>query len=61
MIYSKIKELCKVKGISVYFLEKELGLSTGSISKWKKSIPAVDKLQKIANYFNVRINYFLEN
>lgn len=61
MIYSKIKELCKVKGISVYFLEKELGLSIGSISKWKKSIPAVDKLQKIANYFNVPINYFLEN
>jgi len=60
MIYSKIKDLCKVKGISVYFLEKELGLSTGSVSKWEKSIPAADKLQKIANYFDVSINYFLD-
>lgn len=60
-MYQKIKQLCKTKNISVYQLEKDLGLSTGSICKWKKSIPRADSLLKVAKYFNVSISYLLEN
>lgn len=59
-MYQRIKELCKKNNISVRQLEKQLGLSTGSVSKWEKSIPRADTLLKVANYFNVSIHYLLE-
>ena len=58
-MYQKIKGLCEKKNISVRQLEKESGLSTGSVSKWEKSIPRADTLLKVANYFNVSIEYLL--
>ena len=60
-MYQKIKDLCEKNNISVYYLEKELGLSTGSVCKWEKSIPRADTLSKVANYFGVSINYFLKS
>lgn len=60
-MYKKIKSLCEEKNISVYFLEKQLGLSTGSVCKWEKSVPRADTLSKVANYFGVSINHFLES
>lgn len=60
MIYDRIKELCTQKGISIYRLEKDLGFSSCSICKWKTSSPSVDKVQKVADYFDVTVNYLLE-
>ncbi|MFR2663579.1 MAG: helix-turn-helix domain-containing protein [[Clostridium] scindens] len=60
MIYDRIKNLCKKRGISIYRLEKDLEFSRCCISKWKMSSPSVEKLQKVANYFDVPIKYFLE-
>lgn len=60
LIYDRIKELCAKKGISIYRLEKDLGFSSCSICKWKTSTPSVDKVQKVANYFEVTVNYLLE-
>jgi transcriptional regulator with XRE-family HTH domain len=40
-------------------LEVELGLGNGTISRWKTSSPNTDKLQRIADYFNVSIDYLL--
>lgn len=60
-MYQKIKDLCEKNNISVYQLEKELGLSTGSVSKWEKSIPRADTLLKVAKHFNVSINYLLSD
>ena len=58
-MYLKIKTLCEEKNISIYRLEKDLALSSGIVRKWKNSIPSVDKLNKIAQYFNVPITYFI--
>lgn len=55
MIYSKIKEIAKQKGISIYRIERELKLSNGSISKWNKSTPAVTTIEKVARYLEVPI------
>ncbi|MFA5528845.1 MAG: helix-turn-helix transcriptional regulator [Peptostreptococcales bacterium] len=59
-LLEKIKMLCSDRNMSVGDLEKELELGNGSIYKWNKSIPRVDTLLKVANYFGVDINYLLE-
>lgn len=54
-----IKELCKRKGISVNRLESELGFAKGYVSKLDKSTPNSAKLQSIAEYFNVSLDYLM--
>ena len=48
-IYERIKDLAKGK-ISINKLEKELGISRGSLCKIDKNKPTSEKLQKIADY-----------
>ena len=62
-MYEKLEKLLKQREITAYRLSKDIGLPTSLFSEWKKgkSNPKVDKLQKIAKYFNVPIEYFLEN
>lgn len=55
-IKSRIKELCRQKGISMNALESELGFGKGYISKLGKSTPNVSKIQKIADYFGVTVD-----
>ena len=55
----KIKDLANEKGVSLSELERSIGISNGSISKWEKSSPKADTLQKVANYFNVSTDYLL--
>ena len=45
--------------ISVAELERTLGFGNGSISKWNKQSPSVDKLNKVADYFDVSVDYLL--
>ena len=54
-----IKDLAVKKRMSVAELERTLGFGNGSISKWNKQSPSVDKLNKVANYFDVSIDYLL--
>jgi transcriptional regulator with XRE-family HTH domain len=58
-VYERIEILRKERGLSQGKLEKELGFSNGSISKWKKSAPTTERLQKVADYFNVSVPYLL--
>lgn len=58
--YERIESLRKSKGISQGDLEKELGFSNGSISKWKNSMPTIKRLQKLADYFEVTIGYLMD-
>lgn len=61
MIYDKIKEICRAKGISVAAVEKEAGLSNGAIGKWNTCSPTVDKLQAVAKVLNCSANDLLED
>ena len=56
--YEKIKELCKDRGINVSKLERDLGFSRGSLCKIDKNKPSIDRLGKIASYFDVPVEYF---
>ena len=53
----RIKELCKERGISVSKLERDCGFSNGYISKLDKSTPNTKKIQTIADYFGVSLDF----
>ena len=55
----RVKQLADRKKISLPQLEQELGFGNGTIVKWDKSIPKADKLKKVADYFNVSMNYLM--
>ena len=55
----RIKDLCKKNEISMNALEKKLGLGIGYISKLGKTVPSTKKIQLIADYFNVSIDYIM--
>lgn len=60
--YQKYEYLKNKKGISDYQVHKDTGIATATLSDWKNGIskPKTDKLKKIADYFDVTIEYFLE-
>lgn len=60
-IYSRIYELASQHKISLAELERSLQFSNGIISTWKSSNPSIDKISKIANYFDVPTDYLLGN
>lgn len=57
IIFRRIKELCTEHDITVTKLESMMGFSQSTIGKWKSAMPAVDKLVKVAQYFNVTMDY----
>lgn len=59
-MFNKVAELCKKNSISIAKLEKECGLGNATIRGWKNSSPNLANLKKVADYFNVPIEYFLE-
>lgn len=60
IIYERIETLCKERNISIARLEIECGFSNSTIKKWKTiSVPKVDRVIKIAKYFNVSTDYLL--
>lgn len=60
--YKKFEDLLFKNNISAYQVAKETGLYTTLFSDWKsgKSCPKADKIKKIADFFKVSIEYFLE-
>lgn len=60
MIGEKIVEICKETGRSVRSVEKEAGLSCGSISKWNTSAPSVYSLYKVSKILKVKMEKLLE-
>ena len=57
MIYDRIKILCKENKISVNKLEEELKISKGSLCKIDVNKPSAEKMQKIADFFNVTVEF----
>lgn len=53
MLYERIKELCKNKGVTISQLERDLGMAKGSMSKIDKHKPSAEKMERIAEYFRI--------
>jgi len=60
VVLEKIRGLCDKKKITISELERECGIGNATISRWDKSSPRMDNLIKVAKYFGVTIEYFLE-
>lgn len=58
-LVKKIQSLCKEKKVSIAELERRTGISNGQIRKWDTSTPGIDKLEVIADYFDVSTDYLL--
>lgn len=58
-IKERIRSLAKERGMSLPALESELGLGNSTISKWANSAPNTDKLNKVAKYFGVTLDYLV--
>ncbi|WP_270396164.1 helix-turn-helix domain-containing protein [Mediterraneibacter massiliensis] len=59
-IYDKVKILAKKKGVTIQQMEIDLHLSDRNSCKWNSVLPRADTLKKVADYFGVSIEYFLE-
>ena len=59
MLLDRVKELSKEKRITIAELERKLDFAQGSISKWNKQSPSSERLQKVADYFDVSADYLL--
>jgi transcriptional regulator with XRE-family HTH domain len=57
--FVRVKELCKERGITIVDLEEKVGFGRNSIYSWKKNKPSSDKLEKVADFFNVSTDYLL--
>ena len=58
-LLDKISILCKDNNTTIAALEREIGISKGSICKWKTSFPKADNLAKVAEHLNVTTDYLL--
>ena len=60
MFWERLSALINEHDISASGLAKQIGLSNSAAVKWKKgAIPDSSTLQKIADYFNVSVDYLL--
>ncbi|MBS8015074.1 helix-turn-helix transcriptional regulator [Streptococcus suis] len=57
--FEKVKSLAKKQGLSLNQLEEKLGYSKNTLYGLRTSIPKSDRLEAIADYFNVSTDYLL--
>lgn len=62
ILYEKFKTLVETRGVSVYTVAVATGIPYTCLADWKagRSKPKIDKLKKLAEYFGVTLDYFVE-
>jgi transcriptional regulator with XRE-family HTH domain len=62
VIFLRLKEIRKSKGLSQIKLAMELNTSQNTISRYENGErePGIGELIKIADYFNISVDYLLE-
>lgn len=60
MFYEKFRALCKVRNEAPSYVLERIGLTRMNASLWKKGgMPSAENIQKLANYFDVPVDYLL--
>ncbi len=61
-MYKKIQKLLKKRNKTAYQAAMETGISQTAFSNWKngRTKPDINSLYTLANYFDVPIEYFLD-
>ncbi|MEK3787601.1 helix-turn-helix domain-containing protein [Paenibacillus sp. FSL K6-1230] len=60
-MYEIFEKLLKERNVTAYRVAKETGITTATLTSWKqgKYTPKQEKLQKIADYFGVSLDFLL--
>lgn len=61
-MYAKYTALRDAREVTDSEVARQTGIATSTLTDWKmgRYTPKVDKIKKIADYFGVAIEYFLE-
>ena len=54
-MYKKVQEVCKRRGVTISKLETSLHFPKGSVYKWTKHRPSIDKVKAAADFLQVPI------
>lgn len=57
--FDRLKKLCEEQKISIVELEEKLDFGKNSLYGWKKKVPNGANLEKVADFFNVSVDYLL--
>jgi len=62
MYYDRFTKLCEMNNVKPGAVSKGTGVSTATLTSWKqgKYTPKPDKLQKIADFFGVSLDFMME-
>ena len=60
-MYEYFERLLQARGVTAYQVSKATGISSSTLSSWKTrgTRPSAKTLEKLANYFNVSADYFI--
>lgn len=60
-MYEVFSKLLHINGVTPYKVSKETGISQSSLSDWKmgRVTPKSDTMKKLADYFNVSVDYLM--
>lgn len=61
MLLKNIMRFCKERNISIAKLERETGISNGTISKWGTSSPTVENVRKVAAYLGTTVDALISD
>ena len=59
-LVEKIKSLAKERGLTIAQIETECGIGQKSIYNWDTSMPAVDKVKRVAQKLGVTLDELTE-
>ena len=58
MLYEKVTELCKAKGVSIARLERDCELGNATVRNWRNlaDMPRYSTLKRVADYLGVSVD-----
>lgn len=62
-MYEQFQKLMEARGITPYKVAKDTGIAQSTLSDWKngKITPKADKIKKLSKYFDVPMDYFVDD
>lgn len=61
MLLERVKKLANERKMTIAELERKLDFGQGSIRKWDKQSPSAERLNKVAEFLDVSVDYLLGN
>ena len=59
MLYTRIRRICDMKGISVKTMAIELGMSVNALYRWDRIEPSYKKVKAVADYLKITMDELL--